>query len=80
MTDKTKKIIYWTLFGTTCLVFIAAFAVGLVGIIKEIDLLTHLSIILVPIGLLINIINILIFKPNSKKSEPCYEASDKESK
>ncbi len=69
MSDKTRKIIYWTMFGCTILFLIAAFAVGLVGLLKKIDLLTHLSLIFIPCGLLVNVINVLAFKPSNKKSK-----------
>ncbi len=68
MSDKTKKIIYWTMFGCTILFLIAAFVVGLVGFVKNIDFLTHLSLIFIPCGLFVNVINILAFKPNGKKA------------
>ncbi len=67
-TDKTKKIIYCIIFGCVTLILIAAFVTGLVGLLKEIDFLIHLSLIFFGSGSIVNGINICIFKLNDKKS------------
>ena len=77
MTDKTRKIIFWIMFGFVMLIFIAAFVVGLVGLIKNTNSLTHLSLIFIPCGLLVNFINTLALKPNDKKSKKAIQAINK---
>lgn len=69
MTDKTRNLIFWTMFGCVTLLLLAAFAVGLAGFVKKIDFLIHLSLVLIPCGLLVNVINVFAFKPHGKKSE-----------
>lgn len=80
-TDKTRKIIYWTMFGCATLILIAALVVRLVGIIKKVDLLIHLSPIFSSCSVLVNVIDTLAFKPNSKKlkkgeEEPAVEQDE----
>ncbi len=65
LSDKTKRTVYKVLFGCVTLIFIAAFVVGLVGIIKKAYDLIRLSIIFISCGLIINIFNILIFKSSN---------------
>ena len=61
-TDKTRKIIYWTMFGCATFIFISAFVIGLIGLIKKMDFLVHLSLYLMPCSLLLNVINDFAFK------------------
>lgn len=62
MTDKTKNIIYWIMFGCATLILTSAFVIGLIGLIKKMDLLVHLSLYLMPCSLLLNVINDFAFK------------------
>ena len=74
MTDKTRKMIFWIMFEFVMLIFIAAFVIGLVGLIKDITSLIRLSVILMPCGMFVNMVNIFVFKVSDKKSRK----SDKE--
>lgn len=69
MSDKTRKIIFWTMFGFVMLIFIAAFAIGLVGIKQGNSSVIRISIIIIPCDLLLNVLNVFVFKPSGKKSE-----------
>lgn len=61
MKTNKKKIIYWAIFGLAAAILAVATVIGLVGIIKDIDILIHASIVLVPIGLFVNLVNALVF-------------------
>lgn len=69
MSDKTKKIIFWTMFGVSLLALIAAFVIGLVGIKQGNSSVIRISIIIIPCDLLLNVLNVFVFKPNGKKSK-----------
>ena len=71
METNKKKIIYWAIFGLAAAILAAATVIGLVGIIKDIDISIHASIVLVPIGLFVNVVNALVFnlKPDADKTK-----------
>ena len=77
MSDKTRRIIFWTMFACTTLLLIAAFAIGLVGIHGSNSSLIRIANILIPCGLLLNVINVFVFKPSGKKSKKGYKEEPK---
>ena len=63
MSDKTRKIIFWTMFGVSLLALIAAFVIGLVGIKQGNSSVIRISIIIIPCDLLLNVLNVFVQKP-----------------
>ena len=77
MSDKTRRIIFWTMFGVSLLALIAAFVIGLVGIKQGNSSVIRISIIIIPCDLLLNVLNVFVFKPSGKKSEKGYKEEPK---
>lgn len=66
---KTQKTVYIVLCVCVVVMLIAAVSIGVAGLVKNNVTLTRVSAILIPISLVINIINLLFYRPRAKRPQ-----------